>query len=82
MAGEINPENLSWHHAGQDGNVIHAGIYYERFYIRAEVTYTRHHINDSLVESKNLQQMPVPVLCVPAVLPCYLCVRIVVAWID
>jgi len=58
MAGEINPENLSWHHEGQDGNVIHAGFYYERFYIRAEVTYTKDYINYSLVESRNLKQDP------------------------
>ena len=58
MADEINPENLSWHHEGQDGNVIHAGFYYERFYIRAEVTYSRDYINYSLVESKNLRQDP------------------------
>lgn len=58
MAGEINPENLSWHHEGQDGNVIHAGFYHERFYIRAEVTYTRDYINYSLVESKNLKLDP------------------------
>ena len=58
MADEINPENLSWHHEGQDGNVIHAGFYYERFYIRAEVTYSKDYINYSLVESKNLRQDP------------------------
>jgi len=58
MAGEINPEDLSWHHEGQDGNVIHAGFYHERFYIRAEVTYTKDYINYSLVESKNLRQDP------------------------
>jgi len=58
MADEINPENLSWHHEGQDGNVIHAGFYYERFYIRAEVTYTKDYINYSLVESNNLRLDP------------------------
>ena len=58
MADEINPENLAWHHEGQDGNVIHAGFYHERFYIRAEVTYTRDYINYSLVESKNLKLDP------------------------
>ena len=58
MADEINPENLSWHHEGQDGNVIHAGFYYERFYIRAVVTYSKDYINYSLVESKNLRQDP------------------------
>ena len=58
MAGEINPENLSWHHEGQDGNVIHAGFYYERFYISAKVTYTKDYINYSLVESRNLRQDP------------------------
>ena len=55
MAEEINPENLSWHHEGQDGNVIHAGFYHERFYIRAEVTYTKDYINYSLVKSNNLR---------------------------
>jgi len=58
MADEINADNLSWHHEGQDGNVIHAGFYYERFYIRAEVTYTKDYINYSLVESRNLRQDP------------------------
>ena len=58
MADEINPENLSWHHEGQDGNVIHAGFYHGRFYIRAEVTYTRDYINYALVESKNLKLDP------------------------
>lgn len=58
MADEIKPDNLSWHHEGQDGNVIHAGFYHERFYIRAEVTYTRDYINYSLVESKNLKLDP------------------------
>jgi len=58
MAGEIKPDNLSWHHEGQDGNVIHAGFYHERFYIRAEVTYTRDYINYTLVESKNLKLDP------------------------
>jgi hypothetical protein len=58
MADDVNPENLSWHHEGQDGNVIHAGFYHERFYIRAEVTYTRDYINYALVESKNLKLDP------------------------
>jgi hypothetical protein len=58
MAGEINSENLSWHHEGQEGNVIQAGFYYERFYISAEVTYTKDYINYSLVESRNLRQDP------------------------
>jgi len=30
MADEINPENASWHHEGQDGNVIHSGFYRQR----------------------------------------------------
>ena len=30
MAGEISPENPSWHHEEQDGNVIHAGFYRQR----------------------------------------------------
>ena len=58
LAKEIDAENLSWHHEDQDGNVIHAGFYYERFYIRAEVTYTKDYINYSLVESKNLKNDP------------------------
>jgi len=58
MAREIKSESINWHHEGQDGNVIHAGFYYERFYIRAEVTYTKDYINYSLVESKNLRQDP------------------------
>jgi len=58
MADEINPENPGWHHEGQDGNVVHAGFYYERFYIRAKVTYTKDYINYSLVESNNLRHDP------------------------
>ena len=38
--------------------MIHAGFYYERFYIRAEVTYTKDYINYSLVESRNPRQDP------------------------
>lgn len=55
MADEIKPENTGWHHEGQDGNVVHAGFYYERFYIRAEVTYTKDYINYSLIETSNLK---------------------------
>ena len=57
-SGETNSERLSWHHEGQDGNMIHAGFYYERFYISAEITYTKDYINYSLVESRNLRQDP------------------------
>ena len=56
MDGAINSGKQYWHYEGQDNDVVHAGFYYKRFYIRADVTYGKDYIKYTIVDSRNLKQ--------------------------